>query len=295
MKNSKNLLYLCLACFIQLVSACKHEPDEPELPKAYPANADFLIEEKVGERWFLGDTIGAGNITRFTALHPYDSLQWIIGSDTIRNKKSFTKTGFPPGQWISIQLIVWRKADPLFFPYDDGADTLLRQFFSWFRELDDYVYKDMPLKGGGTNKFWVPQLIHYAPIWGTYKGYKASRPAELTYVTLLDTFKYLPAEPGFRNFEDYDRVAVVRNLTYPGYNMDDFIFYMPDYYNAVSPKAVYINQTAYGGFAGRRQTWPALKAYAWLDGPEHIQIDYAYQDTLTGIWIKDFFSGKKAW
>jgi hypothetical protein len=266
----------------------------PEIIK--PANADFIVEEKVGERWFVGDTIEGLNLIRFTAIHPCDSMIWIIGTDT-HYTRSVEKTWFPPGNYIPITLIAIRKADPVYFPFDDGADTLVKNIYTWPTELTSWEKKDMPTSNGPW-PFWIPKVVHYYPIYGTYYGVRRSRPWEFIYVSILDTFKMIPKTPpgGGMNMEDYRRTQILTNLTYPNFKMAD---YAPGgYFDAISPKAIYINDnygTAAYGIYWPLPQWPKFKGYAWLNGKDRLSFEYAYEDTLSKQWIPDFFSGTKVW
>jgi hypothetical protein len=149
----------------------------------------------------------------------------------------------------------------------------------------------MPVTGG-TRKFLVPQTIKYFPIYGTYKGVRVSKPKQEIFVSLIDTFKFIPAFPGWSlNLETYRRAKIIRNLTYPNFSISDFA--PDDYYSVVSPKATYINQPNGTRAQDGLTKWPGFVGYAWLEGREKIHIDYQYEDTLTGKWIKDYFTGTR--
>jgi hypothetical protein len=58
----------------------------------------------------------------------YDSLEWHIGSEIIKNETAIYRTDFPDNSDIPITLIVWGKPNKQCFPNDNGIDTLTKVY-----------------------------------------------------------------------------------------------------------------------------------------------------------------------
>ena len=135
----KNLLYW--ACLGLLVlggcKSCKDEVQPDPCKDQYRTSADFKVEESLGDYWIECDSVNGWNElnkVRFTAKFDADSFIWTIGRETIRTK-SFFRTSFPLGQWISVTLKVYRKNPfPACFPGDMGVDSMTRSIYVWPKE-----------------------------------------------------------------------------------------------------------------------------------------------------------------
>jgi hypothetical protein len=130
-----------------------------------PLNADFVMEEKVWERWFeIGSPIDPATDIRYTVTTPsYDSCVWLLGSETIRQKQ-FTRRNYPLNTTIKPMLIVYKSIDPKCAGKLKSVDTLVKTFTTL--NLDTWYNK----------KAWQ--------LYGTYKGYKKSNPNKEITVTI---------------------------------------------------------------------------------------------------------------
>src|SRR5688572_20191968 len=116
----KKASLLFMFFYLLIFARCKKfEPANPCSNKT-PVTAGFIIEQKVGERWYEGDTVVSCQFckVRFRAKDSADTYLWKIGSETI-SKKTFEKTWLPENTIIPVTLIVKRSRTDNCFPNDD--------------------------------------------------------------------------------------------------------------------------------------------------------------------------------
>lgn len=272
MKSIK--IWLLGLCLMLGFSTCKKkccDPNDPNCENYDPcngvqeANADFVIEENVNGRYFIGDTVGGINLHRFRALHDADSFVWTLGAETIR-KKQFERNFFPNDKWLDVQLIVYKKAITNCDRKQKTSDTLKKRFYSW----------DMDSR----NQDGIPKFPE--PIKGDYNGYYESNKSRLINVTLKDTlFRLLGGQ--------ITTFLYVKGFPYPNTN---------NYLSRYSLNEVYHGVFAYSIKNATKMNcsikcFPALKSYAYLDqfNRDKINIEFDYQDTLTNEWRHDKFTG----
>ncbi len=250
---------------------CCNDPTNPDCENYDPcygiqeANAEFVIEENVNGRYFIGDTVGGVSLHRFRALHNADSFIWKLGSETIREKQ-FERRFFPNDKWLEVQLIVFKKANSNCNKKQKISDTLKKRFYSWDETID--------------NQYGIP--IKPAPIYGDYKGFYESSSSNLINISLKDTlfkssngqiisFFYINGFP-YPNTNNYKSKLLLNNHIYGV--IADYIV-NPTKLNCII-KCV-----------------PAFKSYAYLDryNRNKIYIEFDFQDTLTNEWKHDKFIG----
>ena len=248
----------------------------------HTTSADFFIAEKVGDRYFEGDTVNGINLERFTAKYPADSFVWTLGAETIRGH-SFSRYAFPPGQWVQVKCIAYKNPNLSCFPDDKPSDTVVKKFYVW-----PVIYSVPDSKPLGP----------FYPIYGGFRGHTISKPNTEIVVRLHDSFEIVPPVPGYFNDSTKWDVEFIRNIPYNGVASDHVWPLSNDNFIDFSPKAIQINAPGAGGLKGRESfgIFPAMKGYAYLSRDwKSITIEYSYQDTLTQKWINDTFTGSKLW
>jgi hypothetical protein len=250
-------------------------------------SAAFVIEENVGERWIVGDTIDGGNMIRFRALQDADSFIWKLGAETIFSK-SFTRTGFPPDEWIDVTLIVVNKNPSSCFPNDNGRDTFKKSFYSWERI---YFPQGSPNNPPGT-KFY--------PVYGRYWGYNVSQPDKKFLFRVVDTLMNIPVCPGTVPVPREENNQIVEGVPFAGISTLSPCLTTADHIEGSSPKALYLykNGSAVGSDVNRNaRTYPAIKAYVLLSKDlKTIVVDYQWSDTIDNkTWYNDKYIGTKLW
>lgn len=249
-----------------LFFACKHK-DNTENPceNVLPTKAQIRIEEKVGEKWFLGDTIAMfNNVVRFSSDFDADEYTWRLGSEIIKSK-TFTKKFFPSG-WLNVSLAVKRKPNSLCYPNDNGYDSIYKKFYVW------PSYQDV---NGG------PPVAPYFPIYGTYRGHLLSDNTKEFNVTLFDTaWKDEIGRPAY--------IEVISGIPYPTRsNLGSSRASFTDYLKSLSPKALYLEfpDGGLGAYVNNKLIpWlPGMNGYAYfVDGNVNkIKIDFNYNDTIS--------------
>jgi hypothetical protein len=178
------------------LGGCKGCDDEKPTPDPckdqYKTSADFKVEESLGDYWIECDSVDGWsdqNKVRFTAKFDADSFLWTIGRETIRSK-SFIRTTFPKGQWISVKLKVYRKnPSAKCFPGDIGVDSMTRSIYVW---PEEQIFDE------AADRFITVKAM---PIQGIYRGYYESNPNKRVEIILEDssfhcngTYKFLYQE-----------------------------------------------------------------------------------------------------
>ena len=276
----KKLLISKLVFCVMLVSALQSCKDDCKNPcnrdcETYnpcdcetPLKADFVMEEKVWDRWFeIGSPLDGVTSIRYTVTTPkYDSCLWILGTETLRVAQ-FSRRGYPNKSTIKPMLIVYKSVDARCAGKLKTVDTLVRSF----------VTADPPLLN--EEKQW--------PVFGSYRGYKKSNPNKEVIVTI-------------------DTIGPTIHTNLWGIHMTNIPY--NDYYPARhllrqdgTPQHA-INRIPYGGsvsFVSRFEEG-MFEGYGVLKNDE-LKIVYSYyKDTLiNGIWdrespiLKDEFIGQK--
>jgi hypothetical protein len=287
-----------ILCIVLLgVFSCKKKcqdkgnPDCENFEPCYgkqKTSAEFIIEEKVGGRWFLGDTVDGWNPVRFTALQDADSFIWSIGAEKLYTK-SITRYDFPSDEWIDVTLIVVNKyPHKNCFPDDDGRDTFRKQFYSW---QTVYWHKGDPQ---------APASAKFFPVFGGYWGYNESNPKDTYLFRLIDTMMWVPACKGTNSSPRYYSNEVIDGIPFKGISNLSPCLTTVSFIQQMSPKAVYFkensNVTGSNSFQDIR-TFPGIKAYAYLSRDlKTITVDYQWLDTINNkVWYSDKFIGKKMW
>lgn len=146
MKNF--LIYSLLSLFVIVGFGCEdcEDPTNPECDNyapcygQSPVTASFemydLFPTTSLNRWLeefnmsqvpMPDDTAVNHSIYFEAPEGYTKYTWIVGSETI-NERGFSRSHFPRGVDIPIQLIVEGEVSPC-FPTDDGIDTLQKNIF----------------------------------------------------------------------------------------------------------------------------------------------------------------------
>ena len=213
-----------------------------------PLKADFVMEEKVWERWFeIGSPIAGSANIRYTVTTPsYDSCVWLLGSETIRQKQ-FSRSSYPSNTTITPMLIVYKTIDPKCTGKLKSVDTLVRTFTT--ANLDTW-------RG---EKAWQ--------IFGSFKGYKKSNPNQEVIVT-IDTTGPTLFNSGWG--------VHITNLPFNNYNPPRYVLRpggLPDH--AIS----YINDAGSISFSASLPT-NLFEGYGFIKNNE-LTVDYSYRrDTL---------------
>lgn len=281
MNNMKTLIAFTWVVVALLFATCKETepPAENSCQNAQEVSADFAIEVAVGDRYFDGDSIYVQNLVRFRAKQKLDNYLWVLGAETI-STQSFSRTLFPQGTWINVTLMVKSKPNTACFPNDNGMDTLTKRFYVWPSNPEEKIL----------NK---PPTIPSFPIYGTYRGYKASNPSKEVYVTLQDTFWLND------NNEPY-YVGVVKGIPYDKSNSTKIsrTYDIQAFVSGFSPLAIQLEIRGYG--FGKEERLARTQGYAWLErNRNQITIEYEYADTLPNDFIdfkyKDTFKGVRVY
>jgi hypothetical protein len=279
--NMKKYLYILSILCTLLCSTCSYDdivPDNPCNGFKY-TKAEIIIEEQVGDRWFEGDTVGDMNPCRFSSVQSAEEYTWCIGAEVLKTK-SFIRKYFPSG-WLDVSLVIKRKPNKLCFPNDDGIDSIYKRFYVW----PDY----QDINGG-------PPIAPYYPIYGTYKGYKASNPSRQIIVTLFDT-AWLHGR--YNDIPGY--VQVLKGIPYEERSTIDSGYREMDMFKNYSPKAIRISFPSGLGkdMVDKQIAWLCgVEAYAYIirQKPNNIVIEYNYGDTINYPYPlpnKDIFYGTK--
>lgn len=143
--------------------------------------------------------------------------------------------------------------------------------------------------------------IKYLPIFGTYAGYKKSKPNELVYVTLHDTVRYIPNLPC--NGDAANKVMqlnVIRNLAYNHFSSENVSEGYGGAFYRKGASAIWLNQDPFYPNGPENNCYGsrfliAYKGIARLNqkNKKQITIDYQYKDTVTYKWVSDFFTGER--
>ncbi len=265
-------IYIPLIAFIILftLTSCKknycNDPTNPDCENYDPcygiqeANAEFVIEENVNGRYFIGDTVGGVSLHRFRALHNADSFIWKLGSETIREKQ-FERRFFPNDKWLEVQLIVFKKANSNCNKKQKISDTLKKRFYSWdFTTDNNGIYK------------------YRRPVYGYYKGFYESNKNKTVEVFLVDSIFKFPLS-GQLNY-----VFGIKGFPLPNSNC-------PNIPNLGNIFAVFCDiKIATGGY---HSLTPVSKSFVYLDryNRDKITIEVSYKDTLSNVWKEDKFIG----
>lgn len=260
---------LVVFSFYSCKKNCCQDPTNPECENYDPcyglqeANADFVIEENVNGRYFIGDSVGGINLHRFRALHDADSFVWKLGAETIRAKQ-FERRFFPNDQWLDVQLIVYKKANSKCEKKQKISDTLKKRFYSW----------DMDTR----NADGIPKMP--VPIKGYFKGYYESNKDQAVFVYMRDSIYY--NKLGERYIE-----LGIKGFPLP--NSNPLTLGSADWISGVFSH--FINaQYGIGGFG---TNIPPFKSFMYLDryNRDKITIEVSYRDTLSNVWKEDKFIG----
>jgi hypothetical protein len=278
----KKLLIIKLVFCVMLLTAIQSCKDDCENPcnkdcETYnpcdcetPLKADFVMEEKVWDRWFeIGSPIWAGTMVRYrvTTLN-FDSCIWILGTETLQVAE-FSRKNYPPNSIIRPMLIVYKSVNPKCTGKFKAVDTLVRSFST---ANSDAMTKQ---------KAWQ--------MYGSFKGYKKSNPSKEVIIT-IDT-----VSPTYFYPETYG--THITNFPYDNYNPPKY-FYRPDGtpYQAIN----------YFPFSGSASFMSTFQFGVYFDGygivkNDELKIVYSYyKDTLAnGTWdrespiLKDEFIGQR--
>jgi hypothetical protein len=261
----QNLIGLVLVWFLVLGS-CKDDCENPcnEDCETYnpcecetPLKADFVMEEKVWDRWFeIGSPLDGGRSIRYTVTTPkYDSCLWILGTETLRVAQ-FSRQGYPSKSTIKPMLIVYKSVDARCAGKLKTVDTLVRSFYT--ADPSGYFYR----------KEWS--------VYGSYKGHKKSDPNTEIIVT-IDTIGPTLFNSGVGRH--------ITNIPYNNYNPPRYIL-RPD-----STPQQAINRIPFGGSVSFVSTFQ----YGWFDGygilkNDELKIVYSYHKDTTADGRLDFQS-----
>jgi hypothetical protein len=271
-----------ITCILALVACEKEIAPENPCDGQQEVKADFVIEELVHERWFEGDSIACCNTVRFRALQKADEYIWILGQDTFRTQEVYLSK-FPFG-WLDAILIVKSKPNKTCFPFDNGMDTVRKNFLVWRFNVS----------------LFPPTSPQYPslPIEGVYYGYNRSNPSRYFYVTIKDTFMAVE-----RQQFDSIYVGILNGIPYEitkwnrSFNNS---FSLAAYGDGMSPKALSIRAPIGIGKPKPDIPYiPMIDGYAWLSRNDvnTIHIEYKYSDTINPFnrtyKYSDFFIGKR--
>jgi len=267
-------IFIFTLLLLMVVSGCKHkckDATNPECDNYDPCTAsvetkaDFVIESRVGNRYFVGDSVHCLRNVRFRALQDADSFVWKLGSETIRSKE-FVRRNFPQDIWIPVQLTIYRKSKLRCKPDDDGVDTAVRSFYVWPEQID---YNGR-----------IPKCIYY-PIYGTFRGQSNVNPQPY-YITLHDT-------DWWDDLGNPMDIEVVKNIPYPSFDSNQWGkgrigWRIQDF----SPVALWLNQES-NYF---KPFYPKYTGYAYLDPSDRdrITVETDYVDS-TGKSVHNVFKG----
>ncbi len=251
----KKLLIIKLVFCVVLLTALQSCKDNCENPcnkdcETYnpcncetPLKADFVMEEKVWDRWFeIGSPLDGGRSIRYTVTTPkYDSCLWILGTETLRVAQ-FSRERYPNKSTINPMLIVYKSVDARCVGKLKTVDTLVRSF----------ITADAPLLL--KEKQW--------PVFGSYKGYKKSNPNKEVVVT-IDTI-------GPTMFNSLWGIHIT-NIPYDNYNPPRYILRFDG-----TPQQA-INRIPFGGSVSFVSTFQ----YGWFEGygllkNDELKIVYSY-------------------
>lgn len=275
--RNKYLVYLVL-----LYSCIGREFVPNPCAKEKPSTADFIIEQKVGDRWFKSDTIISSqfNLVRFTSVQESVSYSWSIGTETISNR-SFEKRAFPDNSNIPVRLVTTTVPNNECFPDDDGIDTTIKLLHVW-PQTYGFLPGDVPSD---------TTVSPYLPIYGTYYGESTFEKGRKKYVTIIDTV-------WTDDLNRTKRVGLIRGIPYQSlttkHQRNSSLY---KYIDDVGLTALHFNmKTNVGGILGT-PTIPIMEGYAWLDEGNwnKITIEYKFLDTATQQWKEDFFEGVRVW
>lgn len=302
MKNCIFVLRIVILSSI-LVSCTKEKCQDKSNPtcenydacfnKTAVVSPEFKIYESVDGTAYEADTIWHKNPIIFSAKNqPGYSFKWNLRSNGFSQTYKDTLVTFTPNlvtpklpaaQFYTVTLVVSK---------DNGdckdlksSDSISKQFYLW---PDEYV-----------GNFQEP--IRYLPIFGTYAGYKTSKPNELVYVTLFDSIFTLPNLPCLLGSDGKkDIFNIIRNLAYNKFSSEKI---SPSYSGAFKRKgasAVSLNAELQFDYPHQWVCYGSrylinYKGTAKLDvnDSRKIIINYSYQDTISKLWVNDNFTGIK--
>ena len=163
--------------------ACKKNDINSGCEEAFPAVAGFSIKEKVGNSYFIADTVFRQNSIVFETTQPYDSISWKIGNDPRTFDTSILKFNFN-GILGTIDIILNAKAVPN------------QRCFSG----DNRVYSGK--KSLTIVEEFDKSSLTISPMVGRYKGGFIEIPNDTFSVTInyFDSSKYNPSFTGTKNF-----------------------------------------------------------------------------------------------
>jgi len=125
-----------LSFIIFLMASCCKDPDpcagQSEVKaKFYANNKSYYLPSWVKPYWIMYDwknqsTLGAQFVVDSTV--KWESLEWHIGSEVIKDEPSVYRNNFPDEADIPVTLIIRNKPNRSCFPQDDGIDTLTKVY-----------------------------------------------------------------------------------------------------------------------------------------------------------------------
>ena len=259
-----------------------------------PVEANFKILENIGGTAFEGDTVWCNNWTHFWALGTKNkglNISWRLRGGSFY--KTYTDTfvtfnaafdGMPTDCFYTVTCVASREASSC--KEQKSIDSVSKIFYMWPKEFPNDNYWNNPISS-----------FKYLPIFGTYAGYKQSKPNELVYVTLFDSVIQQPllyCENPANNLPI--RSNIIANL---GYNN------VSTYKSTRAYSGAFLNTGVNGillycsGYFGtncsRKQYYVGYNGIAALDptNQKKIIINYHWTDSLTNEWRQDFFTGTR--
>ena len=122
-------LAVCVLAFLPFLLSCdRSDPDPDHCKDAVPFEAEFYIEEAVGDSLVITDNVLEYAYVTFESVDLYDSYEWQVENpDNTSTNKKYTLL-FPfTEQDIEVRLIATKKASPC-FPNDKTVDTVYHTF-----------------------------------------------------------------------------------------------------------------------------------------------------------------------
>jgi hypothetical protein len=137
-------------------------------------------------------------------------------------------------------------------------------------------------------------------VFGTYAGYKKSNPTQLVYVTVFDSIYSAPNLPCNGNAAGkIEQFNIIRNLAYNNFSSENYgKAYNSTIYRKGCSGFILADGTSISyGLAGCYSSKYLVDfvGTGWLDynNQKKININYQYKDTISYLWVSDFFTGIK--
>lgn len=263
------IILLLNAILTVLLSSCGDKADTCDRNTA----AYFTVATKVWDTYFVCDTIYGSSLDtmRFIAINEADSYAW-------------TKNGSGVGGLREANLVGWGDNETI-------ALTVTKNCLGSpaTKSKTPYEWPGPVISFQGA----VPTIVDakYPPVYGTFRGSLASASGQSFYITILDSLYVDPVRNSVNRKFFYIGIPYRDSDTRPYPNFTSTPPIRPLTLRAIGNPLAF--KLRCNGYTGNLPKLPQMNMFARINRSNinQITIEYSYQDTLTGVWRDEVFTG----